>query len=232
VTVLRDYALPLVLALALHGAVVGLMMHNWQSAADAPSLAMPRMVQATLVVMEKPKPKPKPPEAKPPPPSEPASPAPPKPKPKPEPQVEPPPKPDLEAERREREEQERRRRLQELLDQSTQMVLEDELFDLGDAEDVTTMSYVADIMNAIIAEWSRPPSARNDMQARFRVDLLPSGDLLNVTLVDSSGNGAFDRSAEAAVRKVDRFNVPSDRRLFESKFRRFTLLFKPEDLLR
>ena len=53
-----------------------------------------------------------------------------------------------------------------------------------------------------------------------------------MTLLESSGNPAFDRSAEQAVRKVDRFDVPKESRLFEKSFRRFTLLFKPEDLLR
>ena len=51
-------------------------------------------------------------------------------------------------------------------------------------------------------------------------------------ILESSGNAAFDRSAENAVRKVTRFDVPRDNRLFEKHFRSFTLLFKPEDLLR
>ena len=53
-----------------------------------------------------------------------------------------------------------------------------------------------------------------------------------MTILESSGNSAFDRSAEVAVRKVGRFEVPKETRLFEGNFRRFTLLFKPEDLLR
>ena len=38
--------------------------------------------------------------------------------------------------------------------------------------------------------------------------------------------------AKAAVKKARRFDVPEDSALFERYFRRFTLLFKPEDLLR
>jgi len=51
-------------------------------------------------------------------------------------------------------------------------------------------------------------------------------------LIESSGYEVFDRSALAAVRKARKFKVPSDTSLFEKQFRSFTLLFKPEDLLR
>ena len=111
--------------------------------------------------------------------------------------------------------------------------LAEEVADLRDMEaDAETMTYAAAIRQAIVEAWSRPPSARLGMQARLRVDLIPSGDLLTVTILESSGNPAFDRSAEVAVRKVGRFDVPKETRLFERNFRRFTLLFKPEDLLR
>ena len=70
------------------------------------------------------------------------------------------------------------------------------------------------------------------MQAKLMVELVPIGDVVSVTLVESSGNSAFDRSAEAAVRKARRFEVPKESDVFERYFRRFTLLFKPEDLLR
>ena len=50
-------------------------------------------------------------------------------------------------------------------------------------------------------------------------------------IIKSSGSYVFDRSAESAVRKARRFVVPKDPALFEKHFRRFTLLFKPDDLL-
>ena len=153
--------------------------------------------------------------------------------PKPAPPVEEPPKPDPEIERLAQEERERLERLAELSDLSMQEALDEELADLRDVEaDAETMTYAAAIREAIRRAWSRPPSARLGMQARLRVDLVPSGDLLAVTVLESSGNPAFDRSAEVAVRKVGRFDVPEQSRLFEQNFRRFTLLFKPEDLLR
>ena len=83
-----------------------------------------------------------------------------------------------------------------------------------------------------MANWSRPASARNGMKVTLRVELVPSGEVAAVSLVESSGDTAFDRSAESAVRRAGGFAVPDDSAVFERRFRRFNLLFNPEDLLR
>jgi|GEM_PF-1361207 len=88
------------------------------------------------------------------------------------------------------------------------------------------------IYERIVSNWSRPPSARNGMEAKLLVELIPTGEVMGVTLIDGSDSVAFDQSAEAAVRKSRRFKVPEESELFESHFRRFTLLFRPEDLIR
>ena len=234
----RDYGAPLVLALLLHAGVAAALLRGWDAEADEPQVVTPRIIQAQLLVMEKPVPKPRPrsvPTAPPKP-----KPAPAKPLPKPEPQAPKPPpkalpKPDPEVERRAREEAARQQRLQELMERSTKLALDEDVAEESVIE-ADTMTYADAISRAIVAAWSRPPSARNDMQARLQVDLTPSGDLIGVRVLDSSGNPAFDRSAETAVRKAARtlgtFPVPPEQSLFEAHFRHFTLLFKPEDLLR
>lgn len=231
---LGNYALPLLLALLVHAGVAAALLRSWEGGAEAPRLVQPRIIQAKMLVLEqpaapKPKPKPRPK---------------PRPKPKPSPAVpppKPPPKPlptPPQVDRRARQEAARQERLREMLERSTAVALADEVAALDDDEsaaEAATMTYSDAIAQAIIREWSRPPSARNDMQARMVVELTPAGDLLGVEIADSSGNAAFDRAAEAAVRKAarrDRFPVPPERGLFEANFRRFTLLFKPEDLLR
>jgi colicin import membrane protein len=45
--------------------------------------------------------------------------------------------------------------------------------------------------------------------------------------VESSGDPAFDRSAEAAVRRASPLPLPANRELFEN-FRSFTFVFKPQ----
>ena len=234
---LRDYGAPLALALLLHAGVAAALLRSWGAEASAPQVVTPRIIKAELLVMEKPvrKPKPRPAPRVAPPKPKPAPAQPPLPKPEAQAPKPPPPKPDPDVERRAREEAARQQRLRELMEQSTALALDEEVVEES-AVEADTMTYADAISRAIVEAWSRPPSARNDMQARLQVDLTPSGDLIGVQVVDSSGNPAFDRSAETAVRRaaraLGRFPVPPERSVFEAHFRHFTLLFKPEDLLR
>jgi TonB family protein len=192
---------------------------------------------------EPPKPKPEPPKPKPEPPKPQPKPEPPKPTPKPEPKPAPkpePPKPDLEAERRKAEERARQERLAAQAEAQFLNALEREAAAQANqaeqaddgAEATLAQSYQMGIYQAVVGNWSRPPSARNRMEAKLLVELVPTGDVVSVTVITSSGDAAFDRSAEAAVRKARRFEVPKEPDVFERHFRRFTLLFRPEDLLR
>lgn len=97
-------------------------------------------------------------------------------------------------------------------------------------DDEKAMAYASQIQQEIIRNWSRPPSARNGMQALLKVNLVPTGEVVDVAIMSSSGNDAFDRSAILAVEKAERFIVPDDSRLFERSFRQFEVLFRPEDL--
>ena len=95
-----------------------------------------------------------------------------------------------------------------------------------------TQSYVALIAQTVQDNWSRPPSARNGMETELVLQLIPTGEVVSVAIASSSGEPAFDRSAVNAVQKAERFpelqQLPA--RVFESKFRRLRLKFKPEDL--
>ncbi|NND66847.1 MAG: TonB C-terminal domain-containing protein [Halioglobus sp.] len=93
-------------------------------------------------------------------------------------------------------------------------------------------SFAALIQGTVVNYWSRPPSARNGMEALLSIQLIPTGEVVSVQILKSSGNTAFDNSAVNAVRKAGSFpelqQLPS--REFERSFRRFRLLFRPEDL--
>ena len=97
-------------------------------------------------------------------------------------------------------------------------------------DDEKAMAYVAQIQREIVQNWSRPPSARNGMEVLLRVLLIPTGEVVDVKVKDSSGNDAFDRSAVLAVTKARRFVVPTDSLRFERDLREFTVLFRPDDL--
>jgi len=123
--------------------------------------------------------------------------------------------------------------LGELAQSSLEQSIDEEVQNLNDIEnDEAAQSFRAAIYEQVRKNWSRPPSARNGMQALLLVELIPTGDVISVTLVESSGNSAFDQSAEQAIRQVRRFDVPTENSAFEKYFRRFYFLFQPSDLLR
>ena len=228
---LRDYGGPLLLALLLHLAALAALHGGWLPSQERAVRAFkPQIVNSTLIVMQpKAKPKPAPRKSAAAPPAKP----PPKAKPQPQPKPKPPAEVDPKAEQRQRQEQERQRRLAELAQASFADALASEASELAQEEDeARAQSYRFGIYQRVVANWSRPPSARNGMEARLLVELIPTGEVVGVTIVESSGSGAFDRSAEAAVRKARTFAVPREVDLFEAHFRRFSLLFRPEDLLR
>lgn len=127
---------------------------------------------------------------------------------------------------RERERLERRRNEQSL----SLAILDEQEYRRAITDDEKAQVFVAQITRDIIKNWSRPPSARNGMEAILKVFLAPTGEVVTVSVLKSSGSEAFDRSAMLAVQKTERFLVPSDARQFERNFREFTVVFRPEDL--
>lgn len=93
-------------------------------------------------------------------------------------------------------------------------------------------SYHSVIHDKVSANWNRPPSARNGMSALLRIQLVPTGKVISVSVLEGSSDQAFNNSAELAVNKADSFpelkNIPI--RVFEKNFRVFNLYFEPEDL--
>ena len=94
-------------------------------------------------------------------------------------------------------------------------------------------SATALIQRAVQEMWSRPPSARNGMRAILRIRMLPTGEVLDAAITESSGDSAFDRSAENALYRAAPFrelqSLPIN--VFNANFRSLSLIFEPEDLL-
>lgn len=216
-----SYFAPVCLAVLLHMAVfwvfAGGLEALWPQSKPKP--VVQKIVKASLVSI-KPKPAPRP-KVQPKPKPKPAEKAKPKPKPKvePKPVVEQP-KPEPEIAPRSEE---------SLLDD----LLADEDMALEQEEELTEVArYSAAMRQMIEQNWSRPPSARNNMQALLKIQLIPTGDVISVSVKRGSGNAAFDRAAVLAVEKVGRFDffkdIPSA--MFENYFRNVELTFRPEDL--
>jgi len=69
---------------------------------------------------------------------------------------------------------------------------------------------MAKIRAKVESRWLEPPTARPGMSSTVRIRLSPSGEVLVVVTVKSSGDGVFDRSVEAAVRKASPLPLPPD----------------------
>lgn len=69
-----------------------------------------------------------------------------------------------------------------------------------------------------------PPGVQGNPEAVFIVDQLPDGTVINVRLVQSSGNPALDAALERAIRRSSPLPLPEDKRLFE---RTLTLKLRP-----
>lgn len=102
------------------------------------------------------------------------------------------------------------------------------------SENLLVAEYAGIIKRVISQNWQIPPSARNGMMTEVRLQLVPTGEVVAVNIIQSSGNDVFDRSVLQAVERADRFSELQDldNAVFERNFRTFTLVFRPEDLLR
>ena len=223
------FGIPALVALLVHLLFVFALEGGWTTASPAVT-AQPQVVQASLVSLSKPKPKHKPkpkPKA-----------VQPKPKPKlapaPASQVESPPLEPVAEPSESAPEVSQAERLAEL-----QRELMAGFEDLPDADDqqanveVDEVQQVAGLMQARITQnWRRPPSARNGMEVLLIISLVPTGEVVGISISSSSGSTAFDRSAIAAVERVARFPEVTVLSIsdFERYVRRFPLRFKPEDL--
>ncbi len=140
-----------------------------------------------------------------------------------------------ESERRQRELAEARRQQEsrERERQRQQEAAAAAAAELASSEFEMVQSGTALIQQLVQEQWSRPPSARNGMRAILQIRMLPTGDLVDATITQSSGDPAFDRSVENAVYRAAPFTelqtLPIN--VFNQNFRVLSLIFQPEDLL-
>jgi TonB family protein len=231
---------PALVSILLHVLIIYLMTVNW-SGSEREIVRIkpaPKVINARLVDVSefRPKPKPKPkaaPKAK----TKPVVKAKPKPKPKPKPVVKPKAAPKPKPVVKEQAKPEPRITEQELAaiaraDLARAVAEEEQAAEATATAAEMAASYASLIQQTVINYWSRPPSARNGMEALLAIQLIPTGEVVSVSVLKSSGNTAFDRSAMNAVEKAGSFpelqQLPAGE--FEKTFRRFRLLFRPEDL--
>ncbi|HWK55206.1 MAG TPA: cell envelope integrity protein TolA [Hyphomicrobiales bacterium] len=136
-----------------------------------------------------------------------------------------------EAERQRQAETERQRQAEQQRQQQAAAQAADEA---AAVQQDLVSQYAALIHDLISRNWVIPPGARNGMMAVVEIRTTPVGDIISKNITQSSGNPAFDRSVEQAITRVG--SLPELRELpnavYERNFRVFSLIFRPEDLLR
>lgn len=155
-------------------------------------------------------------------------------KPKPEPKKIPPPKPkdDLELKKRMQEQlameqkaldqQRQERQLRELL--AAQKA--DAARKAAAARASALGEYIARIQAKVRGNWILPQDLQGNPEAIFLVTQLPTGEVLLIKLLKSSGNPAYDAAVERAILKSSPLPLPSDKSLFD---RELKLTFRPRD---
>ena len=89
--------------------------------------------------------------------------------------------------------------------------------------------YAQRIISTIEDAWMKPRNIPENLVANLRLKIRPSGRIIGVDLIKSSGNIRFDNSALQAVRRVEVFNFFNSipKTLFEKEFRVISISFNP-----
>ena len=84
------------------------------------------------------------------------------------------------------------------------------------------------IQEKISSIWIKPNSLSESLIAKVLINLAPSGEILNFSLIEPSSNITFNESILIAMNKISFFEevLSLERKLFEQNFRNFNLVFK------
>ncbi len=196
---------------------------------------------------QKPAPKPEPkPKPKPKPKPEPKKPEPkPKPKPKPEPTKKPAPKPAPKPEPKPEPKPDPKPVIPDIEEPSLEEMLAEEELEMAkptepspqesqeaasnaDQSDVEVASFTDAISAQVGQRWRIPGNYRNrdDIKTQVRIQMIPGGEVVNVSVVKSSGYPDFDESVMNAVKLASPLPVP-DGPLFDKQFRSLVIEFDP-----
>jgi hypothetical protein len=93
-------------------------------------------------------------------------------------------------------------------------------------QDILRVSAI--IQERISSIWIKPNSLSESLIAKVLINLAPSGEILNFSLIEPSSNTSFNESILTAMNKMTFFEevLSLERKVFEQNFRNFNLVFK------
>ncbi len=136
----------------------------------------------------------------------------------------------LEEQKRKREEEERQKRLAEekkRQEAEAEALRQQQLARQRQRINRQAAEATAKVKQKVERYWLKPASYQSGLSCTIQVRVIPGGEVVEAKVIQSSGDRAFDRSAEVAVRKASPLPIPDDPALF-SRFREFKFIFKPE----
>lgn len=129
-----------------------------------------------------------------------------------------------EAELKKKEEEKKRREAERAMQEQ----LEEEEKKAQEEVDQKLVSSLGSEINDKITRYFNLSGLPGNLSCKLRVNLLPSGEVVGVSILESSGNDIFDRRALTAVQKASPLPVPQDAETFERlNLRDITFIFKP-----
>ncbi len=132
-------------------------------------------------------------------------------------------------------EKQRRDWEQELLEkiaiEEAEQVLQQQAADALEAERQATVTndFSSQIKQHVTGMWNYPHGVDAKLEVEVRVTLVPTGEVVRVVILKSSGQAALDKSVEQAIYAASPLPVPKDSLVFENQFRNFIMKFRPED---
>lgn len=124
---------------------------------------------------------------------------------------------------RQRAENERQRREAEADARSEELDAETSRLAAVDAGELAAYRFA--LQQKVERNWVKPASSPADLQCEVRVQQLPGGDVVTVSILTCNGDAAVRRSIEAAIHKASPLPTPRNPNLFDRNLR-FT--FRPE----
>lgn len=112
--------------------------------------------------------------------------------------------------------------LQDLINQESQLldsnILENDI-----------NKYSSLIINLIEAAWIKPKNIQNNLICDIKIKINPRGRIVDISLINSSGNIRFDNSALQAVRRVETFSFFNEitKKTYEDVFKNIVISFNP-----
>ena len=112
--------------------------------------------------------------------------------------------------------------LQDLINQESQFLDSSQL-----ENEINQFSIL--IINLIEAAWIKPKNIQNNLICDIKIKINPRGRIVDISLINSSGNIRFDNSALQAVRRVETFSFFNEitKKTYEDVFKNIVISFNP-----